>query len=87
MAKKHKTEKLTTIALDLLDNVTGGRGGGGPGHRHRAPANPWAALAPAASAEPSPLGTFANLGTRRDGQAGTAGTPGAYVHNGRFRPL
>jgi hypothetical protein len=89
MAKKQKTEKLTTISLDILDHVTGGRGGG-PGPLHKtaqAKANPWASIVPS---EPAPVATpsFAGFGqTARQGQAGTAGTPGAYVHNGKFRPL
>ena len=85
MAKKQITEKLTTISLDVLDHVTGGRGGGpGPLQRHKQSqgvTNPWAALVPTAPAEtPSPFAV-------RQGQAGTAGTPGAFVHNGKFRPL
>ncbi len=91
MAKKQKTDKLTTISLDILDHVTGGRGGGpGPlAKRPQAQANPWSSIASASldqAAAPAPA--FAGFGSAaKQGQAGTAGTPGAYVHNGKFRPL
>ena len=93
MSKKHKSDKLQSISLAALDAVTGGVGTGpGPAHRHRQPAQQtWASLVPASlssfgSAAPNPWAALA--GTRpAGGQAGTAGTPGAYVHNGKFRPL
>jgi hypothetical protein len=88
MAKTQKTAKLTTISLDILDHVTGGRGGG-PGplqKRTQAQANPWASIQ-ASQPEPAATPSFAGFGQARQGQAGTAGTPGAYVHNGKFRPL
>jgi len=86
MSKKHP-DRLPSIDLHTLDTVTGGVGSGpGPAHRHRHAANPWAALVPAAApASPDP---WSGLAPRTaPGQAGTAGTPGAWVHNGRFRPL
>ena len=85
---KHKSDKLPSIARHALDAVTGGVGRGpGPAHRHRpAPSNPWAALVPSA---PGPSNPWAALtgASARTGQAGTAGTPGAWVHSGKFRPL
>ena len=88
MSKQTRSDRLPSIDLHTLDTVTGGIGSGpGPAHRHRpAPANPWAALVPSAS--PGASDPWSGLAPRTaPGQAGTAGTPGAWVHNGKFRPL
>ena len=88
---KHRTSKrLPTINLQALDAVTGGVGRGpGLAHRHHpAQSNPWAALAPSAPASADPWSALTGTASRTaSGQAGTTGTPGAWVHNGKFRPL
>ena len=87
MSKKRTSDRLPTINHQALDAVTGGVGNGpGLAHRHRpAHSNPWAALAPTS---PDPWSALTGTSSRTAvGQAGTAGTPGAWVHNGKFRPL
>src|SRR5580765_5124921 len=92
MPNKKSTKPLQSIDPTQLGTVTGGAGSGpGPAQRYRQPMQ-------AQHQEPqwlqqleqwaqSVTGNPWSKPATPSGQAGTAGTPGAWVHNGRFRPL
>jgi hypothetical protein len=87
---KKKTPQLQSIDPGQLSNVTGGAGVGRMAARYRT-----AHAQPQQPAWLSQLEQWAQSYSHgspqqpasHNGQAGLAGTPGAWVHSGKFRPL